>query len=151
MGNCGSRKKGFNLTPQQNSNPVAATVFQINKAGNYIYESNLTVVDGCCCINHYLYTDVPACLGTGCNIELLCLDLTCCLRPDSRRLACLCCEARFRSMDAICRGQLHVCCCVQGCALPPGHGEPVIFAKFFVVLYPTIGICMPQQNVMMRL
>ncbi|KAG8460779.1 hypothetical protein KFE25_010834 [Diacronema lutheri] len=154
MGNCGS-KKGFRLAPAQNSNPLSSlqpnpVVFAINKAQNYVPEENLIVFDGCCCINHYLYTDLPACLGCGVTLEALCLDVSCCLRPNTRRLACLCCEARCHGVDALCRGQSQACCCVQGFSLPPGRGEPVMLAKFFVVCYPTVGICMNQSNAMLR-
>lgn len=156
MGACGSRNNGgFKLTPAQNSNPVAAAVaplaFGLRKAANYIQESNLIVFDACCCFNTYLYTEFPQCLGVACTAEVLCCDMACCLKPNTSRLACLCCEGRCQRIDRLCKGQVHACCVVESCTCPPGDGEPIMFAKLFVVCYPNIGICMPQSSVMMRI
>jgi hypothetical protein len=87
----------------------------------------------------------------GFNCEALCLDVSCCLRPNTHRLACLCCEVRLKDLALYCRGQAHLCCSVTACSCPPGHGEPPMLGALFVVCYPSIGICMPQSSVMLRI
>lgn len=152
MACCSSNKGPSNPFASKPANPIGALMLQATKASNYVMETNLVILNGCLCATQYLYLEFPNCVGLGCNLDICCVESTCCLRPNTRRLACICCEARCsRGMQASCRGQLHTCCLVKGCACPPGQGEPVIAAALGVVLYPSCGICMQQQNVMIRM
>jgi hypothetical protein len=80
------------------------------------------------------------------------MNLQCCCKPDAPCLfPCGCLGIRPECDGcSVINAQCHSCCLVASAALPCNEEVPVAVSVLGLTLYPTVGCCVQQKEIMRR-
>ncbi|CAE7243334.1 unnamed protein product [Symbiodinium natans] len=103
-----------------------------------IDESKVTVYGACfCCFNGLNLENIE--IGCAAKETLLCLEWDCCLKSNTEKLRCFCCDLRIVSPTVCIKQQGQLCCFVSAAAIPPDSEVPMMLSVCFLVCFPKVG------------
>lgn len=122
--------------------------------------SNMPVFGGCCCCNQVIWTDFPAFVGCGGQVECLCIKEEFCLRQGATPLPIItgtaegficklglpCCSCGLKNPEILVKGKGQCCCFINNVALPPDEDTPLMFALYGLMCFPAQGCCVPMKE-----